>query len=68
MFVDTPMDARILENASNWVIATRDQQLLSRPELARVGFVPRGLPDVALWTDDHYGLFEVLHWASSGTR
>ena len=68
MFVDTAMDGRILENPANWVIATRDQQWLARPEWARVGFVPQGLPRVALWTDDHDSLFEVLRWMAPGAR
>lgn len=68
MFVDTPAAPQELVTESQWVLMTRDRQLLNRPELQQVGFMPRGLPDVALWTDDHSSLLEVLRWAPRATR
>jgi hypothetical protein len=61
-------DSPRLISSSDWVLVTRNQEFLNKPETfagTQVIDVPSGL---RLWTDDYNNLFEILRPVSYATR
>ena len=45
---------------TDWVLVTRDQALLKRPEIARFASEIGDIPGLGVWTDDFNNLFRIL--------
>jgi len=45
---------------TDWVLVTRDQALLQRPEIARFASEISDIPGLGVWTDDFNNLFRIL--------
>jgi SAM-dependent methyltransferase len=45
---------------TDWVLVSRDQALLARPEIAKFAAEIEGIPGLGVWTDDFNNLFRIL--------
>jgi len=45
---------------TDWVLVTRDQALLERPEIAQYVSEIENIPGLRVWTDDFNNLFRIL--------
>jgi hypothetical protein len=61
-------DAARLISSADWVLVTRNQDFLNKPETFAGSEIIKVPPDVRLWTDDFNNLFEILRPVSYSTR
>lgn len=50
------------EFSATWVLVTNNQEFLSQPIVATLGFPIKRKPGLRLWTDDYSALLPVLRW------
>jgi hypothetical protein len=51
-----------LASRSDWVLVSRNRELLAKPRIAEGAREIEPRPDVGVWTDDFNNLFQVLRW------
>jgi SAM-dependent methyltransferase len=52
----------VLANRSDWVLVSRNRELLAKPRIANAASAIEPHPGWRLWTDDFNNLFQVLRW------
>ncbi|HKU84974.1 MAG TPA: fused MFS/spermidine synthase [Casimicrobiaceae bacterium] len=51
-----------LASRSDWVLVSRNHELLAKPRIAEAARPIEPRPDVGVWTDDFNNLFQVIRW------
>jgi hypothetical protein len=61
-------DPMMMISSADWVLVTRNQEFLNKPETFEGSEIINELPHLRLWTDDYNNLFEILRPVSYSTR
>jgi hypothetical protein len=61
-------DPFMMTSSADWVLVTRNQEFLNKPETFAGSQIIAVPPNLRLWTDDYNNLFEILRPVSYATR